>query len=102
MADICRATIGPDVYMAWEQYVVKAAEAGLKFAWHQDSAYAWELGADPTVVKGLSCWCALDDMTEENGTVYILPYDKAGHGKLAPHRPRTTSSATSATIPVSP
>lgn len=26
----------------------------------------------------MTCWVTLDDVTEENGTVYILPYDRAG------------------------
>jgi ectoine hydroxylase-related dioxygenase (phytanoyl-CoA dioxygenase family) len=26
----------------------------------------------------LTCWCTLDAVNEENGTVYILPYSRAG------------------------
>jgi ectoine hydroxylase-related dioxygenase (phytanoyl-CoA dioxygenase family) len=37
------------------------------------------------IKPGLSCWCALDDMSEENGTVYILPYARAGKGQLVEH-----------------
>src|SRR6185295_14774040 len=39
MAEICKATIGENAYLFWEQYVVKAAEKGMKFGWHQDSGY---------------------------------------------------------------
>lgn len=73
MADVCRATLGDEAYLFHEQYVVKAAEVGLKFAWHQDSGY---IGHHHKPY--LSCWCALDDMTEENGTVHVLPYARAG------------------------
>jgi len=73
MADICRATIGPDAWLFCEQYVVKAAEKGMKFSWHQDSGYV-RRPHKPYV----SCWCPLDDVNEENGTVYLLPYDRAG------------------------
>lgn len=73
MRDICRATLGPQAYLFFEQYVVKAAEQGMKFSWHQDSGFVNE-PHEPY----LSAWCALDDVTEENGTVYMLPYDKAG------------------------
>ncbi|MDP9352982.1 MAG: phytanoyl-CoA dioxygenase family protein, partial [Chloroflexota bacterium] len=38
-AEICRATLGDEAYLYWEQYVVKAAEVGMKFSWHQDSAF---------------------------------------------------------------
>lgn len=86
-AAICRATIGNSAYLFYEQFVVKAAEIGMEFAWHQDSGY---VGAphDPYV----TIWYALDDMTEENGTVYILPYDRAGGGKLVEHVPKPGST----------
>lgn len=73
MAGICRDTLGDVAYLFNEQYVVKAAEKGMKFGWHQDSGY---IGHDHKPY--LTCWCALDDVTEENGTVYILPYSRAG------------------------
>jgi ectoine hydroxylase-related dioxygenase (phytanoyl-CoA dioxygenase family) len=81
MADICRATLGEEAYLFWEQYVVKCAEVGMKFSWHQDSGY---VGYDHRPY--LSCWCALDDMTEENGTVYLLPYSRAGTRQRLEHR----------------
>lgn len=73
MADICRATLGDSAYLFHEQYVVKAADTDTKFAWHQDSGYVGHYHR-----AYLSCWCALDDMTVENGTVYILPYSRDG------------------------
>ena len=73
MADITRATLGDNVYLFHEQYVVKAAEKGGKFSWHQDSGY---VGHDHKPY--LTCWVTLDDVNEENGTVYLLPYDRAG------------------------
>lgn len=73
MAEICAATLGPTAYLFNEQYVVKAAERGMKFGWHQDSGY---VGFDHRPY--LTCWCPLDDVSEENGTVYILPYSRAG------------------------
>ena len=72
MADICRALLGPTAYLAFEQFVVKFPEKGMQFAWHQDSGYV-PFPHRPYV----SCWCTLDDVTEENGTVYLLPYDRA-------------------------
>jgi ectoine hydroxylase-related dioxygenase (phytanoyl-CoA dioxygenase family) len=80
-AEICRATIGPEAYVYWEQYVVKAAEVGMKFGWHQDSAFGQAAPHKPYV----SCWCALEDMSDENGTVYVLPYSRAGTRDLVPH-----------------
>jgi ectoine hydroxylase-related dioxygenase (phytanoyl-CoA dioxygenase family) len=60
--------------------VVKAAEVGMKFAWHQDSGY---VGHDHRPY--LSCWCALDDMSVQNGTIDVLPFSRAGGKKRIEH-----------------
>lgn len=73
MEEITRSILGDNVYLFLEQYVVKAADKGMKFSWHQDSGY---LSFDHKPY--LSCWMPLDDVTEENGTVYLLPYSEAG------------------------
>ena len=84
MAEVTQALLGPEVYLFNEQYVVKAAERGMKFAWHQDSGYVHFNGGAPHKPY-LSCWCPLDDATIENGTVYILPFDRAGTREIVPH-----------------
>jgi ectoine hydroxylase-related dioxygenase (phytanoyl-CoA dioxygenase family) len=81
MAEVCRATLGPDAFVFWEQYVVKMAEAGMHFSWHQDSGYVGHPHR-PYV----TCWCALDDVTIDNGTVYVLPFSRAGGRELREHR----------------
>ena len=73
MGDVAKATLGNTAYLFHEQYVVKAAEVGTKFGWHQDSGYVGHYHR-----PYLSCWCALDDMTIENGTIFVLPYERAG------------------------
>jgi ectoine hydroxylase-related dioxygenase (phytanoyl-CoA dioxygenase family) len=72
-ADICRSVIGSDATLFLDQFVVKAGEKGLPFSWHQDSGYL-PFDHAPYV----TCWAALDDVTEENGTVYLLPYSRLG------------------------
>ena len=73
MAGICRATLGPNAFHFVEQYVIKCADRQSAFSWHQDSGYVHE-EHEPY----LTCWIALDDITEENGSVYLLPYSRAG------------------------
>jgi ectoine hydroxylase-related dioxygenase (phytanoyl-CoA dioxygenase family) len=73
MADVCRATLGDEAYLFWDQYVIKCADKGMKFSWHQDSGYV-----HPKHKPYLTCWITLDDVTEENGTVYLLPYSMSG------------------------
>ena len=80
MLGIARATLGDTVYLFNEQYVVKAAERGMKFGWHQDSGFIPYAHA-----PYLTCWIALDDVTEANGTVYLLPYSRAGTRDVVEH-----------------
>jgi ectoine hydroxylase-related dioxygenase (phytanoyl-CoA dioxygenase family) len=80
MAQIAQAALGGTVYLFNEQYVVKAAERGMQFSWHQDSGFI-----DYAHRPYLTCWIALDDMTEANGTVYLLPYSRAGTRSVVNH-----------------
>jgi Phytanoyl-CoA dioxygenase (PhyH) len=80
MVEIARAALGDTVYLFNEQYVVKSAEHGMKFSWHQDSGFV-EYEHRPY----LTCWIALDDVTEANGTVYLLPYSRAGTRDVVEH-----------------
>ena len=52
----------------------------MKFSWHQDSGY---LGFPHTPY--ITCWTAVDDMTIENGTAYVLPFSKVGIRTLVEH-----------------
>lgn len=80
MADVCRATVGDEAFLFLDQFVVKAAETGMSFGWHQDGGY---IGYEHKPY--VSCWCTLDAVNEENGTVYILPFDRAGSREYTLH-----------------
>ena len=80
MASICRSVLGSEAYLFWEQYVIKAADPDTAFPWHQDSGYVHE-DHEPY----LTCWIALDDVTEENGSVYLLPYSRSGIRSYVKH-----------------
>ena len=82
MEQICKATIGDDVYLFWEQFVVKGLDKkGAEFTWHQDSGYV-----DNVHKPYINCWIPLDDVSEENGTVYLLPYSIAGTNEKIEHK----------------
>lgn len=81
MADVCRATIGPNAFLFYDQYVVKAAEQGSRFSWHQDSGYL-DFPHPPYV----TVWAAVDDMTIDNGTAWILPTSTLGIHTRVEHR----------------
>jgi ectoine hydroxylase-related dioxygenase (phytanoyl-CoA dioxygenase family) len=78
MAEVAQAALGENVYLFHEQWVVKGAEQGMKFAWHQDSGYVKTHDQTTQHKPYLTCWCPLDDVNEENGTVYLLPHSRGG------------------------
>jgi len=78
MAQVAEATVGPEACLFHEQWVVKGAEQGMKFSWHQDSGYVKHYDPTTTHKPYVTCWCTLDDVSEANGTVYILPHSRAG------------------------
>jgi ectoine hydroxylase-related dioxygenase (phytanoyl-CoA dioxygenase family) len=80
MVQVAQAALGDTVYLFNEQYVVKAAEQGMRFSWHQDSGFI-----DHPHRPYLTCWIALDDVSEANGTVYLLPYSRAGTRDVIEH-----------------
>ena len=74
MANIAQQLLASDTVTAfWEQYVIKGPDPSddARFSWHQDSAYVPFQHA-----RYLTCWCALDDMSEANGTARILPFSR--------------------------
>lgn len=85
-AAICRALIGDTAYLHNEQFVVKLRDERSSFAWHQDSGYTVYEGGAEKHAPYLTCWLALDDMSEENGTISLLPYSRAGTRELMEHR----------------
>jgi ectoine hydroxylase-related dioxygenase (phytanoyl-CoA dioxygenase family) len=81
MTQAARAALGDTVYLFNEQYVVKAAERGMAFGWHQDSGFV-PYPHPPY----LTCWIPLDDVTDANGTIDLLPYARAGTRHAVAHR----------------
>jgi ectoine hydroxylase-related dioxygenase (phytanoyl-CoA dioxygenase family) len=80
MAEVCKATIGKTAYLFYDQYVAKAAEQGISFSWHQDSGY---LGFPHRPY--VTVWAAVDDMTLENGTAFVMPFSTIGVKTLVEH-----------------
>jgi ectoine hydroxylase-related dioxygenase (phytanoyl-CoA dioxygenase family) len=81
MREVCHATVGKEACLFNDQFVVKGTDGETSFSWHQDGGYIpYE---HPQYV---TCWIALDDVDETNGTVYVLPYDRAGTREVVPHR----------------
>ncbi len=78
MAEVAQAALGPNVYLFNEQWVVKNAEQGMQFGWHQDSRYVMRSHPDAKHPPYLTCWVTLDDVSEINGTVHLLPHSRGG------------------------
>lgn len=82
MVEVCLATLGEEAYFHFEGFVVKypTGAGSADFSWHQDSSYV-----PKHELASLTLWCALDPVDEENGTIYVLPFSRAGTRELAPH-----------------
>ena len=72
--------IGSRCYLFNEQFVVKGAQTGAGFAWHQDSAY---VGFPHKPY--LTAWIALDDTVIDNGCLYVLPKALGQGTIIEPH-----------------
>lgn len=82
MEEICKATIGDTAYLFWEQFVAKGTDKkGAEFGWHQDSGYV-----DHPHKRYVNAWIPLDDVSEENGTIYLLSYERAGTRERVEHK----------------
>jgi len=72
--------LGPDTDLYWNQSVFKMPETAREFPWHQDDGYT-----PVTPSPYLTLWLALNDATEDNGCISVLPGSwKRG---LVPHTP---------------
>lgn len=88
MEELCLATVGDNAFLFWEQFVVKGTDPrGAAFGWHQDSGYV-----DHPHKPYVNAWIPLDDVSEENGTIYILPFSRAGTKEKVDHRPDPRSN----------
>lgn len=66
--DLTTAFLGPDVDLYWNQAVYKSGGGTKQFPWHQDDGYA---AVNPSPY--LTIWLAVNDVTVENGCVWVLP-----------------------------
>ena len=64
-----RQLLGGNVRFWHDQLFYKPAKKGGVVAWHQDYSY-W---TRTKPVAHLTCWCALDDATAENGCLQYIP-----------------------------
>lgn len=80
IASVNETCLGKKGFLFNEQFVVKGSGTGASFAWHQDGAY---VGFEH--IPYLTVWIALDDTTQDNGCVYVLPRDLNANPGLDPH-----------------
>ncbi|KAJ1771782.1 hypothetical protein LPJ74_002085 [Coemansia sp. RSA 1843] len=78
------------VFLLNEQYIVKPPHTQAEFAWHQDILYFKPEERSHTVV---SIWTPIDDVSLDNGTVWVDPFpDPDRPGKYMHARNETPSS----------
>ena len=74
--DVMQSLLGPDIKLFDSQAFMKPP-GGVEKAYHQDSAY---FSIEPMALA--TCWVALDDVTTENGCLWVIPGSHRG-GVLA-------------------
>lgn len=67
LLDVIERHIGPNIVLWSTHLICKAPKTGRPIPWHQDKTY-WN-----TSKLAGSVWLALDDVNDENGTMYVLP-----------------------------
>jgi ectoine hydroxylase-related dioxygenase (phytanoyl-CoA dioxygenase family) len=69
LAELARRLVGCRSIRLWHDHaLIKPARDGAETKWHQDFPY-WPMN-EP---GALSCWIALDDVTEKNGCLSFIP-----------------------------
>jgi len=103
IGSIARALLGvDDVRFFNDQYIVKPPARNKEclrsssFQWHYDSQWC-DAEHSSSYTSYLSCWVPLDDVSEENGTLRILPYAEAS--AAATHREKALAYPSRQTLP---
>jgi hypothetical protein len=79
--------IGPaePVYFFNEHYVVKPPQSNVEFRWHRDDDEQLAMCVHRDMIPPyVSAWCALDDVTLENGPLQFVPLDTGTSLSLDP------------------
>ena len=67
--DVIESLLGPDLKLYQDQILMKPPRVGSRLSYHQDAPLGFHI--DPPDM--VTCWAALDDSTEENGCLRVLP-----------------------------
>ena len=67
--DAIEALLGPDFKLVQDQLFMKPARVGSRQKYHQDAPLGFHI--DPPAL--VTCWCAIDRATTENGCLWMLP-----------------------------
>jgi ectoine hydroxylase-related dioxygenase (phytanoyl-CoA dioxygenase family) len=68
--DVIEALLGPDLKLYQDQILMKPPKVGSRLRYHQDAPLGFHIDPPDRMV---TCWAALDDSTEENGCMRVLP-----------------------------
>ena len=75
LLDVVRRILGPHAVLFNEQYIVKQSRSGIAgaFKWHRDSDSLVNAGISLDNISYISIWVPLDDVTRENGCLFVKP-----------------------------
>ena len=77
-SDYAKELLGDDMELDFDMLINKAPYTNTPTPWHQDAAY-WIKMPDK---RAVSCWVALDDVTEDNGCMWFIPKKMTRSGPI--------------------
>ena len=99
--DVVEQLLGPDLVLASDQIFMKPPRVGSRQNYHQDSLAGFYLDPPDLLV---SCWCAIDPSTLENGCLWMIPRSHQrgplSRSQCAEYRQRADGSEPADAVPV--
>jgi hypothetical protein len=86
-AEAVLSALTPRSSLFHTEFVVKEGgrtDGRTRFGFHQDGGYTTAPGGGEPSPAHISVWCALDDMTADNGALRVLPFNRALSGDESP------------------
>lgn len=86
MVEVCRRFLGDSAFVFTELFICKEPHCKAPFGWHQDTGYVHAFGFNQ-YAPNITVWTALDDMTRDNGALWVKAFSSGGSREVIPHHP---------------
>lgn len=84
MGSLLAPLLSRDAWLFIDVFVYKHARSLSDFAWHQDHGYVAYYGF-ANAAPSVTVWTPLEDVTDDNGALHVLPFRSDADRVLVPH-----------------